>query len=111
MVQLYGVAVQTINEHVFDIYADEEQYPEATIRNLLIVQTEGTRQVKRLIDFYNLPMILAVGFRVRSKRGTNIVFTAEERMRFPSSLISASGQFPYFLQNENSNQRPVTRGT
>ena len=44
--------------------------PEATVRQYLTVQTEGTRTVKRTIEYYNLDMILAIGYRVRSHRGT-----------------------------------------
>ena len=70
MAELYGVGVNTINYHISEIYEDEELTPEATIRKYRIVQTEGNRQVGRLIDHYNLEMIIAVGFRVRSKRGS-----------------------------------------
>ena len=72
MAELYQVAVPTINEHISTIYGDHELYPEATIRKFLIVQTEGGRQVERLLDFYNLDMILAVGYRVRSPRGMHM---------------------------------------
>lgn len=67
----------TISEHIINIYSDHEQSQEATIRKFRIVQTEGIRQVERLIDFYNLDMILAVGYRVRSHRGVQ----ATERLR------------------------------
>lgn len=70
MSQLYGVSIPTINEHITNIYEDEEQRPEATIRKFRIVQNEGNRQVGRLVDHYNLQMIIAVGFRVRSNRGS-----------------------------------------
>jgi hypothetical protein len=52
MAELYGVAVPTINEHIANIFDDEELRPEATIRKFRIVQTEGNRQVGRLIDHY-----------------------------------------------------------
>lgn len=80
MAELYGVSVPTINEHISNIYDDEELLPEATIRKFRIVQTEGNRQVGRLIDHYNLEMILAVGFRVRSKRGSQFRKWANERI-------------------------------
>ena len=51
MAELYQVAVQTINEHILNIYNDRELFPEATIRKFRIVQTEGNRQVERLLDF------------------------------------------------------------
>ena len=69
MSDLYQVGVNTINHHIKEIYDDGELSPEATIRRYRIVQTEGTRQVERMVDHYNLDMILAVGYRVRSNRG------------------------------------------
>jgi hypothetical protein len=53
MAELYGVVVSTINEHILNIYSDEELRPEATIRKFRIVQTEGSRQVSRLVDHYS----------------------------------------------------------
>lgn len=70
MAELYQVSVPTINEHLANIYKESELDTEATIRKFLIVQTEGSRQVSRTIDHYNLDAILAVGYRVRSARGT-----------------------------------------
>jgi hypothetical protein len=67
---LYQVSVPTVNEHLAGIYDEAELAPEATIRKFRIVQREGTREVERLVDHYNLEAILAVGFRVRSTRGT-----------------------------------------
>jgi len=81
MAELYQVAVQTINEHILNIYNDRELFPEATIRKFRIVQTEGNRQVERLLDFYNLYIILAVGYRVRSNRGAQFRRWATERLR------------------------------
>lgn len=63
-----------------EIYEDGELAPEATIRKYRIVQTEGKRQVGRLIDHYNLEMIIAVGFRVRSRRGSQFRKWANERI-------------------------------
>jgi len=68
--ELFQVSVPTINEHLAGIYADGELSREATLRSFRIVQTEGTREVARAIDHYSLEAILAVGYRVRSARGT-----------------------------------------
>lgn len=81
MAELFQVGVNTINHHIKGIYADNEQTPEATIRKYRIVQTEGKRQVTRLVDFYNLEMILAVGYRVRSHRGVQFRQWATERLK------------------------------
>lgn len=69
MAELYQVDVRTINEHISDIYDDGELDKNATIRNFRIVRKEGPRQVNRDIMHYNLDMILAVGYRVRSNVG------------------------------------------
>jgi hypothetical protein len=77
---LYQVGVNTINHHVKGVYEDDELAPEATIRKYRIVQTEGRRQVEHLVDHYNLDMILAVGYRVRSTRGTQFRQWATARL-------------------------------
>src|SRR5690242_13812114 len=61
MAELYQVTVQNINRHLLDIYEDGELSPEATIKQYLIVQREGTREVSRSVDHYNLDAIIAVG--------------------------------------------------
>ena len=81
MAELFQVKVPTINEHLRTLYADGEIQPEATIRKFLIVRQEGARQVKRSIDHYNLDAILAVGYRVRSTRGTQFRRWATEQLR------------------------------
>ena len=67
---LFQVSVKTANEHLVNIYDEGELDPQATIRKFRIVQTEGKREVSRLVDHYSLEAILAVGYRVRSARGT-----------------------------------------
>ena len=68
MATLYEVEVPTINEHIAKIYADRELEESATIRKFRIVQNEGTRQVSRDVNHYNLQMIIAVGFKVNNER-------------------------------------------
>lgn len=68
MATLYDVDVRTINEHIKKIYSDSELEEDATIRNFRIVQTEGSRQVTRDTKYYNLQMIIAVGFKVNNER-------------------------------------------
>ena len=68
--ELLQVTVPTVNEHLKGIYAEGELSGGATIRSFRIVRSEGVRQVTRDIEHYNLEAILAVGFRVRSHRGT-----------------------------------------
>lgn len=78
---LFQVSVPTVNEHLKGIFDDRELDPAATIRKFRIVQTEGNRHVSRAVDHYNLDPILAVGYRVRSHRGTQFRIWATERLR------------------------------
>ena len=80
LAELYELSVATINHHIQNVLEDRELTPEATIRKYLIVQTEGTRQVRRAVDHYNLEMIIAVGYRVRSTRGTQFRRWATETL-------------------------------
>jgi hypothetical protein len=80
LADLYQVSVPTINEHVANIFDEQELDPSPTIRKFRIVQTEGTREVSRLVDHFNLEVILAVGYRVRSHRGMQFRRWATERL-------------------------------
>ena len=80
MAELFQVSVPTVNEHLKTLIVDEEIAPEATIRKFLIVRQEGERSVSRQIEHYNLSAILAVGYRVRSVRGTQFRRWATERL-------------------------------
>ncbi|EGJ51739.1 virulence RhuM family protein [Desulfocurvibacter africanus] len=81
MAELFQVKVPTINEHLKTLYSDGELRPEATIRKFLIVRQEGSRRVTRNLDHYSLEAILAVGYRVRSLRGTQFRRWATERLK------------------------------
>jgi hypothetical protein len=63
--ELFQVSVKTANEHLVNIYSEGELVPEASIRSFRIVQAEGSREVTRAIDHYNLDAILAVGYSER----------------------------------------------
>lgn len=67
---LFEVEVNTINYHLKEIYKSGELQQSATIRNFRIVQTEGKREVNRDVEFYNLDVIISVGYRVNSQRAT-----------------------------------------
>jgi hypothetical protein len=79
--ELFQKDVRTINEHLKNIYKDGELDPEGTIRKFRIVRKEGAREVEREIEHYNLDAVLAVGYRVRSPRGTQFRRWATERLR------------------------------
>lgn len=81
LAELFQKDVRTVNEHIQNVFEEGELDPGATIRKFRIVQTEGKREVARLVDHYNLDVILAVGYRVRSHRGTQFRRWATERLR------------------------------
>lgn len=70
MAELFDVTPPTINEHLKNIFQTGELSEKSTIRNFLIVQNEGNREVSRNVNFYNLDAIIAVGYRVNSKKAT-----------------------------------------
>src|SRR5574344_145858 len=70
MAQLFGVGIPAINKHIGNIYNEGELKRDSTISKMETVQSEGTREVKRVTDFYNLDMIIAVGYRVSSPKAT-----------------------------------------
>lgn len=79
--ELYQKDIRTINEHLQNIYEENELAREATIRKFRIVRIEGSREVSREIDHYNLDAILAIGYRVRSPRGVQFRRWATDRLR------------------------------
>src|SRR5574344_3166815 len=71
MAELFDVAVPAISKHLSNIYSEGELQSDATVSKMEIVQTEGNRNVKRTVDFYNLDAIISVGYRVNSRKATN----------------------------------------
>ena len=67
---LFDVNVPAINKHIKNIFADGE-LDSSTISKMETVQKEGKREVKREVEFYNLDMIISLGYRVNSKRATS----------------------------------------
>lgn len=67
--ELFQTTKQNVSLHAKNIFEDGELTPEATVKDSLTVRTEGSRQVQRKITHYNLDLILAIGYRVRSPRG------------------------------------------
>lgn len=81
MANLYQTTPQNITLHIKSIYEDEEQQEAATCKECLQVRQEGGRRIQRSLKHYSLDMILAVGYRVRSQRGTLFRIWATERLR------------------------------
>ena len=81
MAELFQTTPQNVTIHVKSIYEDGELEAEATCKDYLQVRSEGTRQVERRLKHYNLDVVIAVGYRVRSHRGTQFRRWATERLR------------------------------
>ena len=81
LVDLYHSSKANISEHIKHIFEDGEQSEEATVRKFRTVQMEGSRQVSREISHYNLDMIIAIGYRVRTPVGTQFRQWATARLK------------------------------
>ena len=81
MAELFQTSSQNITIHIKNIYAEGELSEEATCKDYLQVQLEGSREVQRALKHYNLEVIIAVGYRVKSHRGTQFRRWATERLR------------------------------
>ena len=80
IIEIYKTTRQNIEQHIHNIYEDEELKKDLTCKKILQVQTEGNRQVKRNIDHYNLDMIIALGYRVQSQVATRFRIWATQRL-------------------------------
>lgn len=81
MAELFGVDVRTVNDHIQNIYKSLELAESSTIRKNRIVQKEWEREVSREVNFYNLDVIIAVGYRVNSRQATNFRIRATKILR------------------------------
>lgn len=81
MATLFGRDKSTISRHVKNVFEEGELSPEATVANFATVQAEGNREVTRNIDYYNLDVIISVGYRVKSQQGTQFRIWATQRLR------------------------------
>jgi len=81
MAELFQTTVPNISMHIRNIYAEGELTPEATIKKFLTVRPEGKRDVRRELDFYNLDMIISVGYRVKSSIATRFRIWATHRLK------------------------------
>jgi len=81
LAELYQVSVPAIAQHIRNVFAERELILEATVKEYLIVATEAARSVERRVAHYRLEMVLAVGYRVRSHRGTQFRRWATEQLK------------------------------
>ncbi len=80
MVELFQTTKQNISLHIQNIYDEGELLPAATVKKYLSVRKEGSREVKRQLDYYNLDMIISVGYRVKSHTATRFRMWATKRL-------------------------------
>lgn len=73
--------IKTIGKHINNVFKEGELDPHSTVAKFATVQTEGSRAIKRVIEFYNLDVIISVGYRVNSKRGTQFRQWATQRLK------------------------------
>jgi hypothetical protein len=81
MAELFQRDKSVISKHVRNIFQEGELRAEATVAKIATVQTEGEREVGRDIEFYNLDVVISVGYRVKSRRGTQFRIWATQRLR------------------------------
>src|SRR6185369_14654066 len=81
MATLFSRDRDTISEHIQNVYKEAELSQNQTTRKFRAVQTEGKKQVERDVIFYNLDVVISVGYRVKSKHGTQFRIWATQRLR------------------------------
>lgn len=81
MAELFQTSIPNINIHIKNVFKEEELLQKGTIKKFLIVRSEGGRQVSRKVDFYNLDMIISVGYRIKSKVATHFRQWATRHLR------------------------------
>lgn len=81
MAELFGVEVNTISYHCKEIFSSRELAEESTVRKIRTVQKEGGREVARNVEFYNLDMVIAVGYRVNSLQATQFRIWATQTLK------------------------------
>ena len=80
IVELFQSSKANVSEHISNIFAEGELQPEATVRNFRTVRQEGSRQVERNLEYYNLDMIISVGYRIQSKVATQFRIWATQHL-------------------------------
>lgn len=81
MSELYNTTKQNISLHIKNIFEEDELSEDSTVKEFLTVQKEGNRDVERKVKYYNLDMIISLGYRIKSKIATNFRRWATERLK------------------------------
>ncbi len=104
MAELFQTTKQNISLHIQNIFDEGELQPEATVKDYLTVQKEGDRNVKRNVQYFNLDVIISVGYRVKSHVGTHFRIWATQRLKeyiikgftLNDDLLKSGGKGNYF---------------
>ena len=78
--ELFQSSKANVSEHIANIYAEGELLPEATVRKFRTVRQEGSSSVERELDYYNLDLIISVGYRIKSRIATRFRIWATQRL-------------------------------
>ncbi|MCL2627858.1 MAG: virulence RhuM family protein [Oscillospiraceae bacterium] len=81
MTMLFNQTKQNISLHINNCFREKELVRKSTVKKSLTVQNEGNRKIKRNIEYYNLDVIISVGYRVKSQQGTHFRIWATEKLR------------------------------
>lgn len=81
MAELFQTSIPNVSMHIRNVFAEGELREVATVKDFLTVRQEGSRQVSRSVEHYNLDVIISVGYRVKSHRGTQFRIWATQRLR------------------------------
>jgi len=81
MAELFQTSIPNVSMHIRNVFAEGELQEAATVKDFLTVRQEGSRQVSRSVEHYNLDVIISVGYRVKSHRGTQFRIWATRRLR------------------------------
>ncbi|QTD38036.1 virulence RhuM family protein [Polaribacter batillariae] len=99
---LLGRDVKTIGKHISNIYKEGELTKNSTIAKFATVQQEGKREVEREIDFYNLDVIISLGYLVKSKKGVHLLYFIVKNHPFnDGNKRSGAFAFIWLLQKAN----------
>lgn len=102
--ELFQKSKSTISEHIKNVFEEGELDQNSTVRKFRTVQQEGTREVEREIEYYNLDVIISVGYRVKSHRGTQFRIWATNRLKelivkgfvLDDERLKSGGKMNYF---------------
>jgi hypothetical protein len=81
MASLFGKDKRTVSEHIGNVFKEGELDKSSTVRKFRTVQTEGTQEVERELEYYNLDVIISAGYRVKSVQGTQFRIWATQRLK------------------------------